>query len=420
MFDRFRGTINEYPGRFWVLVSAAFVDRVGSTLIFPFFSLYITRKFEVGMTEAGVLFAIFSITGFIGNMLGGALSDRFGRRGSMIFGLVFSAVSSIAMGLVNDLSVFYGLAVVVGLLSEIGGPAQGAMVADLLPEEKRAEGFGVLRVAGNLAWIVGPTIGGILATRSYLMLFVLDAVSSIITAIIVYRLIPETMPERAPGDSAPSILETLGGYARVAADRLFLTFVVASMLMTVVYIQMYSTLAVYLRDVHGLPEQLFGTLLSMNALVVVISQFWVSRKLKGRPPLLMMAAGTAFYMIGFSLYGVVTTYPWFLMAMLVITAGEMIVIPIGQAVVARLAPADKRGRYMAFFALSWTLPSAIGPWGAGMIMDHFDPRWVWYLGGMIAALAIAVFYLLHVKTRHQFSDADPATRTPSPPLPESG
>jgi MFS family permease len=158
MFKNFRNTVQEYPANFWVLVGATFIDRLGGTMIFPFFALYITSRFNVGMTEAGVLFAIFSVSGFAGNMVGGALVDKFGRRSMLLFGLVFSALSSLTMGFVGTLSTFYILAVFVGLLSDVAGPAQGAMVADLLPEKQRADGYGILRVAANITWIIGPVI----------------------------------------------------------------------------------------------------------------------------------------------------------------------------------------------------------------------------------------------------------------------
>ncbi len=411
MFKSLQSTYREYPHEFWILVASSFIDRLGSTLIFPFFALYITQRFNVGMTQAGVLLAIFSISGLGGSMLGGALADRFGRRGVLLFGLTISALSSVAMGLVDELGLFYILAIFVGLLSDVGGPARQAMIADLLPSEQRAEGFGILRVVGNLAWIFGPTIGGFLATRSYLMLFILDAFSSMITAVIVYRLIPETLPERAVDAEEENLITTLRGYGQVAGDTLFLQFVFASMLMTLVYIQMYSTLSVYLRDVHGLPTQGFGALLSMNAGLVVIAQFWITRRVSRQPPLLMMALGSALYLIGFLAYGFVTVFVYFTIAMLIITVGEMVVMPVSQALAARFAPEDKRARYLAFFGLSWAIPSMIGPWMAGVVMDKFDPRWVWYAGGMILAVAILVFLQLHRKASDRIEAIQPANQT---------
>ncbi|MFP3855185.1 MAG: MFS transporter, partial [Anaerolineales bacterium] len=318
MIERLRGTYREYSPKFWILVGATFVDRVGGTLVFPFFALYVTQQFDVGMTEAGYVFGIFAVSGFFGNLIGGALADRFGRRSIVLFGLVFSALSSVVMGLTNQFSLFLPLVGVVGLLSDIAGPARAAMIADLLPEEQRAEGFGIMRVAGNLAWIAGPTIGGLLATRSYLFLFVGDAISSLITAVIVYKMIPETMPEPEEEEAAGQpLLQTFRGYARVIADRPYLAFLIISMLMNLVYIQLYSTLSVFLRDVHGVPARGYGLLMSLNAGLVVLAQFWVTRRTRDQSPMLMMALGSALYLVGFTMYGLVGTYPLFIVAMLI-------------------------------------------------------------------------------------------------------
>ncbi len=407
MLSKIRSTYQEFPSKFWILVGASFIDGVGGTMIFPFFALYVTQKFNVGMTEAGILIAIFSVSGFVGSMLGGALTDKFGRRGMIMFGLVFSALSSLAMGFVSELSVFYSLAVVVGLLSNIAGPARQAMVADLLPEEKRSEGFGVLRVSTNLAWIIGPTIGGLLAARSYLLLFILDAITSVITAVIVYNFIPETKPEVTEAQAQESFLVTLAGYGKVAVDKVYMGFLFVSMLMLVAYQQIYNTLSVYLRDVHEVPTQGYGFLMSLNATAVVLLQFWVMRKLKQVPPMLALVAGSLLYMVGLTMYGIVGNYGLFIAAMMIITAGEMIVMPVGQALVANFAPVDMRGRYMAVFALSWTIPSALGPWAAGLLMDNYDPNWVWYASGIFSALAAAGFYLLYHVTKSRFTSEEP-------------
>lgn len=408
-------TFGEFPRDFWSLVLGTFIDRIGSTLIFPFFTLYVTAKFEVGMTQAGILLAIFSFSGFVGGFIGGALTDRFGRRSIVLFGLIFSALSSVAMGFVNQLSVFYTLAALVGLLSDVAGPARGAMVADMLPEDQRADGFGIMRVAGNLAWIIGPSIGGLLAARSYLLLFILDAVSSMLTALVIYRLVPETLPEMGEELGGGSLSSTIAGYLQVGRDRVFVIFVLVSTLMTLVYGQMYSTLSVYLRDVHGVPTQAFGALLSMNATTVVLLQFWVTRRIKSYPPLIMMMCGTALYMVGFSMYGFVATFPLFLAAMLLITFGEMIIIPVGNAIVANLSPRDMRGRYMAFFGLSWAVPSMIGPWAAGLVMDFLDPRWVWYAAGLISAAAVVGYGLLTTQADDRMVSQKIGWRQPTAP-----
>jgi MFS family permease len=403
MLNRIRTTYYEFPSKFWILVGASFIDGVGSTMIFPFFALYITQKFDVGMTEAGALLGIFSISGFFGSMLGGALTDRIGRKALLLFGLVFSAASSVSMGLVNVYVVFFPLVVVVGLLSDIAWPAQSAMVADMLPEDQRAEGFGMLRVARNVSWMVGPTIAGFLAAQSYLLLFILDAITSIVTAAIIYRLIPETMPERSPEAEVESLAQTFRGYLRGLADGSFTSFLVISMIMNLVYVQLYSTFSVYLRDVHGIPTQGYGFLMSMNATLVVLAQFSITRWTKRHPEMIMLTLGSAFYLVGFSSFGFVSAYSMFAVGMVLVTVGEMIVIPVAQALVAKLAPIEMRGRYMATFAMAWTIPSAVGPWAAGVILDTYNPNWVWYLSGCLLAFAVAGFLMLHVRLRERLT-----------------
>lgn len=386
---------HEYPQTFWILTGVSFIDRLGGALLFPFFTLYITSRFKVGMTEAGLLFGVFAVSAFVGSVLGGALTDRLGRKGIVIFSLIATSLSNVVMGLVDSLAAFYLVALLSGILTDVGGPAHQAMVADVLPEDKRAQGFGILRVAFNLAVTIGPVIGGFIAARSYLALFLTDAVVSLLVAGLIYLYLPETKP--APHPSAPreSLAATFRGYARVLQDRLFMLFMGASLLMVLVYMNMNTTLGVYLREAHGVPESGYGYILSLNAAMVVLFQFWITRRLQRFPPMRMMAAGTGLYAIGFAMYGFVSAYALFLLAMAIITVGEMIVTPVAQALSTNLAPEAMRGRYLAVYGFSWGVPYAIGPYLAGLLMDKADPRWLWYLAGLIGLAATVGFALLH-------------------------
>jgi MFS family permease len=394
MLSRMSNLSQEFPRTFWILTGATFIDQVGGWLLFPFFALYVTDHFGVGMTEVGILFAIFSGTNLIGSAIGGALTDKLGRKWMLMFGLVASATSSLLMAFVNELLVFYGLAAIVGLLTTAGGPAQQAMVADILPEKKQAEGYGLQRVSLNLAAAIGPALGGLLAAQSFLLLFVTDAVSSIITAVIVYFALPETRPQGEDRAAQESLLQSIKGYRTVLQDSLFMAFWLVSTLAVLTYSQINSTLPVYLRDNHGLSAQSYGYLLSLNAAMVVLFQFWITRRVSKFPAMLMMAAGSALYAIGFGVIGFVGGFGLFAVAMIIITVGEMIIVPVAQALVARLAPEDKRGRYMAAFGFTWTIPFAIGPLLAGVIMDNLNPDLVWYLSGLIGLIAAAGYLWL--------------------------
>jgi MFS family permease len=407
MFTRFKKIYREFPPLFWVVVAVRFIDGIGGTLLFPFFALYITQKFNVGMTQAGILLGISSLFGLVGSMVGGALTDKFGRKQLIIFGLIFSALSTLGFGLVNDFSILYPLVIVVGLLSSISHPAHEAMIADILPEKKRQEGFGILRVVGNLSWIIGPTIGGFLANIDFFYLFVIDSIISCFVAVIIFRTIPETKPAPHAHEKSDSFLQTVGGYRFVLRDTAFVSFIIANIIMLGVYQQMYGSLSVYLRDNHGINPQGYGFLMTTSAITVVLFQFWVSRLIKKRPPFLMMAFGTIFYMIGFFLFGIVTTFILFALNIVIITIGEMIIMPTSQALVAGFAPAEMRGRYMAVAGLSWAIPSTVGPGAAGYILDNYNPNLLWYIGGVLCGVSMLAYYALHLRlgARQEFAPA---------------
>lgn len=398
---RIKNIYNEFPRKFWAVVAVNFVDSVGGTLLYPFFSLYITKKFNVGMTQAGIVLGIFSICGLVGSMVGGALTDKFGRRKLIIGGLVFSALSTLSLGLANTFSILIFLAVIIGLLSNIAGPAHNAMIADLLPENKRQEGFGILRVVGNMAWIIGPSIGGFVANKSFFALFVIDAVMSCIVAFLFYLFIPETKPQTQVAVEHESLLKTFKGYSLAIKDRAFMAFLIASILMGLVYGQMYNTLSVYLSRFHHIDPSGYGFLLTISAIVVILFQFSTTRVVKKKPPFSMMALGTLFYMLGFGLFGVISTYWLFAAAIVIITVGEMIVVPTSQGLAANFAPEEKRGRYMAVYSLSWSIPSTFGPGSAGVILDNFNPNLLWYIGAVLCFIAAAAFYALHLRLGKQ-------------------
>lgn len=394
MLANFKKIYHEYPKAFWIYNIIVFIDRFGGFMLFPFFALYLTKKFGIGMSTVGILFAIFSVSGFVGSAIGGALTDRMGRKGVIIFSLLLSSLSALGMGFAPTLEVFVAVSVIVGTLSNIGGPAHEAVVADLLPENKRAEGYGIIRVIFNMAVIIAPAAAGFLIAKSYTLLFIVDAVISVISAAIVFFFLPETKPAALPGAKSESVSQTFAGYGKVFKDFPFIAFIIMSVMTALIYTNFNTTLGVYLRDVHGIPEIGYGYLISMNAVIVVLFQFWVARKLERFRPMLMVALGTLLYGLGFAMYGFTSTYLMFAVAMIVVTIGEMIVSPFQQALVASFAPEEMRGRYMAVSGLSWGMAFAIGPFLAGLLLDSTSPNLLWAACGILGVITMFGYIVL--------------------------
>lgn len=405
MIVSLRNTYRKFSKHFWVLMFASFIDMLGGALIFPFFSLFITQKFNISMTQLGSMYLVWALTSsLLGNTLGGALADKFGRKTNMIMGLVASAVSALLMVVINDFAWFFLAIGIVGVFQDIAGPARGAMIADLVPEELRVDAYGMFRIIFNLAATIGPIIGGVVGSINFNLLFLADVVISLAVAAFVFYYLPETKPQHENKKEESSLRQTFKGYWQVLKDKLYMAFLAVALLEVLTYIPLNTVIGVYLRDFHDISIDRFGYLLSLNAVMVVVLQMGFTRLVAGKKPMLVMAFGTLLYALGFSMFAYTTTYALFMIAIIIITIGEMILAPMEESLVAIFAPEDMRGRYMAVHGLVWIIPFAFGPLGAGLIMDNFDPRLLWLVDGAIGMMAVFGYLALHLKAGQRFID----------------
>jgi MFS family permease len=398
LIKKFKLIFEEYPKPFWVMMLGMFIDSLGVNFIYPFFALFVTARFGVGLTEVGLMLGAMTAGNIIGGLIGGSLADRYGRKIMILSGLLISGLFSISIIFITRFEMLFFAAVMVGLLGSLGGPASRAMLVDLLPEQKITSGFGVLRVVFNLSVAIGPLIGGFVSDYSFNWLFIGDAITSAITFFIVLKYLKETKPDTVPAASKDPV-PTPKGYLVVLKDKNYIFLLIVIMLSFAVLLQMLSTLSVYMRDVHSFPNKYYGYILSLNAAMVVVMQFWVSRKADKIPPLLAMVIGSFFITIGYSMFGFVKGIMMFALAMAVLTIGEMVIDPMSQSLAARLAPLDMRARYLAVLGFSVTLSNLFTPYLAGLLIDNYDPNWIWYSCGIIGILTMAGYSYLHFRFR---------------------
>ena len=428
MFTKMKQTYHEFPETFWVISFSSFIDAIGNQMLMPFIALYMTETFGITMVEMGIVFIIVGLGNVVGSMIGGALTDKFGRKKIALFGLLVSGLFSLLFIFITNLTAIYILVGCMGLLGSMGGPARQAMIADVLPVKQRAEGFGILRVVVNLSATIAPALGGLLVGFDFKWLFLVDTLTSVITAIIFYFKIPETSPtlEKAeieplaeieaqpiPQSEEKEAKNTKGGYGDVFRNWRFMIFVLVSAIMGLTYMQIISTLPVFLSEELLFSKQFYGLLISMNALMVVVLQFWITRRIKMFPALVMMAFGNILYGIGFGMYGFISTVPLAFLAMVILTVGEMVIAPFQQTLAANFAPEDKRGRYMAVHGWAEIFPMLFGIIGAGFIMDNLDRNIVWYLAGILSLVAALGYVFLHFVSKDYLAQLNAEEQTDS-------
>lgn len=381
-----------FPRPFWVLFFGSLLNSLGGGLVFPFLSLYLRQRLGAPMTTVGFIATLWSLAAVPGQLMGGELVDRVGRRRMMVLSLLAGGATTLGFGLAGTLPAFLVLALAAGLTGSAYGPAAGAMVADLVEPEERARAYGLLRITNNFGFAVGPALGGLIAGRSYLLLFTFSALASLIYGAIVFWGTHETKPQDAQG--LAQAREGPGGFLHILQNGPFVLFCALVVAAELPYSQMTMILPVHMKEDFGLAERYFGWVMTTNAGLVALLQYGVSRWAERRPRLRMMALGTALYGLGVGSVALARGFSWFVGSMVLVTFGEMISVPIANAVSADMAPADLRGRYMAFFGLTWTIGYAIGPMLGGLVVDRLSVGLLWPLMCALGAVATGGFLLL--------------------------
>jgi MFS family permease len=370
------------PRAYWALWSGTLVNRLGS-FVLPFLSLYLTRGRGFSVSEAGGVLTAFGLGSAISQPVGGMLADRIGRRRTMVGGLAASAGALVALGASHQLATLCVTAFLFGVTSEMFRPASSAAVADLVAPELRARAFALLFWAINLGFAVATLLGGYLADKSYWLLFIGDAATSLAFAVVVHRLVPETMPERR---------DSPGSFADVLRDRLMLALVLSVVLEAVAYMQAFYTLP--LAVVHdGLGSSGYGLVIALNGVLIVALQpvFLGALGRRSRGPLLL-ASGLVIG-VGLWLTTLANTIPMHMLAVTVWTIGE--IMGAGQlgALVATIAPAHLRGRYMGVFGMSYGVSAFVAPGLGTQVLAHLGEGTLW-TGCLLLAGSSGVVMLL--------------------------
>lgn len=371
----------ELPRTFWVVFVGTLVNRAG-TFVEPFLILYLTTQRGFSPAEAGLVLTVYGLGALCSQLIGGWLADRVGRRVTLAGSLVASAASLLLLGSATTTATLMAGALLVGLFGDMYRPASQALVADVVPPEKRPLAFGYLFWAVNLGFSVAGLTAGFLAERGYWQLFVLDAATCVGFAVVILVGIPRDPPRPARD---PHAAGPVPGFGTALRDRTFMILMVAWCAQAVAYFQSFLVLPLAVTDA-GLSTSAYGLVAAMNGIVIVLLQPVAVRFTAHRDPSRTIAVSLAITALGFWLQSFATTLPAFIACTVVWTLGEIGVSGHAPAIVSDLADPHARGRYMGLFGASFGL--------AGLIAPLVGPRVYEYLGAATLWTGCAVLFLL--------------------------
>ncbi|MEV4636065.1 MFS transporter [Actinoplanes sp. NPDC049548] len=371
------------PRHFWFLWTGTLINRLGSFVVI-YLAIYLTQDLHFSQSQAGVVLGAYGVGGAVGTMGGGVLTDRWGRRPTMLTAQFGSAAVMLTLGFAQGFGQLVAGACLLGVFAEAVRPAFQAMMVDVVPDRDRIRAYSLNYWAINLGFAGAAILAGLAAQFDYLLLFVVDAGTTAITALITLVFLAETRPARVAARRARGG----PGLGTVFRDRVFLAFLGLNFLIVLVIMQHMSTLPIAM-SADGLSPATFGWVIAVNGLMIVAGQLFVPRLIDGHNRSRVLALATVILGAGFGLTAFAGTPAFYAVTVVIWTLGEMLQSPSNSALVAELSPSLLRGRYQGVNSLSWSAGSALAPVIGGFVQQHAGSAALWLSCAVVAALVAA-------------------------------
>ncbi|MER7927582.1 MFS transporter [Streptomyces sp. NPDC096057] len=378
-----RETVSGLPREFWWLWTSTLVNRLGA-FVSTFMALYLTLDRGYSATYAGLVASLYGLGGVVSSLGAGVLTDRIGRRPTLLIAQSSTAASVALLGFMHDPVAIAAVACLVGAASNASRPAVQAMMADIVRPEDRVRAFSLNYWAINLGFAVSSMAAGFIAEVSYRAGFLLEAGMTAVCAVVVFLRLPESRPPVA-ADAGKGAADAVG-LGTVLRDGRFMSVVGLSFLVAVVFQQGSVGLPVAMGEAGFTPAD-YGTAIAVNGFLIVVLQIPVTRLIEHRDAKRLLVVSSILAGYGFGLTAFAGSVGVFTLTVCVWTLGEMINAPTQTGLVVRLSPVQGRGRYQGMYTLSWAVAALVAPLMSGAVIDHFGAEWLWAMCAAVGTVA---------------------------------
>jgi predicted MFS family arabinose efflux permease len=377
----------------WLLSVVMLINRSG-TMVIPFMTLYLTSK-EMGrsLSDAGTVISLFGIGSIIGAFLGGKLSDKIGFHKVQLFTLLSGGIMFIVLGQIKSFPMICVCTFLLSLVNEAFRPANSSAVAFYSSLENRTRSFSLNRLAINLGWAVGTSVGGLIASYNYELLFWVDGGTNIAAAILLLcTLDPKTVVKKEETKPTQSI-----GAGSPYKDKRYLFFIFLTVMFGFCFFQMFSTVPKYFRDNLFLSEKFIGFIMALNGLLIVVIEMVLVYRLEGRKkPLVFSTAGTFICALAFlSLLLPIEAKLLVLLMIILITIGEIISMPFMNTYWTMRTTDKNRGSYAAMYTMAWGIGQSTGPYVCSHLVELTSFNVMFITLGSVMFLAAIGFWKLN-------------------------
>ncbi|MGW6529785.1 MDR family MFS transporter [Streptomyces venezuelae] len=365
-------SVSGLPRAFWWLWISTLVNRLGA-FVATFMALYLTLERGYSASYAGLVAALHGLGGVVSSLGAGVMTDRLGRRPTLLIAQASTAVSVAVLGFMEHPVAIAGVAFLVGMASNASRPAVQAMMADIVRPEDRVRAFSLNYWAINLGFAVSSAGAGFIASYSYRAGFLIEAAMTMVCAIVVFAKLPESRPVRTAVEKAA---EPVVGLGTVLRDGRFMGVVGLSFLVALIFQQGSVGLPVAMGEAGFTPAD-YGLAIAVNGVLIVVMQIPVTRFIEHRDPRRLLVISSVVAGYGFGLTAFAGSLGVFALTVCVWTLAEIVNAPTQTGLVVRLSPVHGRGRYQGMYTMSWSVAALVAPLMSGFMLDRFGAEWLW-------------------------------------------
>lgn len=389
LFNQYINTFKGLSTEVWWLALITLINRAG-TMVIPFLSLYLTKSLDFSLSDVGWIMSAFGAGSVVGSWLGGKLTDQIGYYKVMVFSLVASGFLFIGVQFLNTfVSIMLGVFLLL-MVADMFRPAMFVALSAYSKPKNKVRSVTLIRLAINLGFSAGPALGGlIITTLSYGGLFWVDGLTCMIAGVILLNVLN---PKTARVADNIKVENPQSAYK----DKEYLIFLLAMLLFSIAFLQYFSTVPLFYKEVHQLSEFEIGLLMGLNGFTIFILEMPTVKILEKSlyTKLGLIIFGSVLTALSFLVLNLSTWVGVLIIGMLLMTIGEMIAFPFSNAFALDRAKKGNQGEYMALYSMSFAIAHIIGHNSGMQIISVFGYQITWYVVTLIMIICIATLLVL--------------------------
>lgn len=388
--NRLNRYIHEYHPMVHILLIGTVFTFLTSSMSMPFLAIYLHQSTQLGPATIGLIIGAGPLAATLGGFFGGVLSDFLGRQRLMLLSLLVLSFAFVGFVYTSNPYCLVGLSILRGVSGAFFSTISKALMGDLTPEDKRFRMFANRYLAVNIGFSIGPMVGVLLELGGSSFTFMLTAGIYFLYLLVLaalFRLLAVQESQQEPSER----ITAAQAWSVIRMDRVLFLFIIGSILLTTVHGQMSVTLSQFLEQQIVEGVKLFGLLMSINGVTVLVMQVPLTRWSERFTLFQRMALGCILFAAGEVGFASSTGWAGFIVAMIIFTLGEILVIPSEYAQIDLITPQGMRGTYYGAQGFS-EFGNFLGPWAGGLVLTSYGGPVMFLMMAALSLISLIFYY----------------------------